>query len=231
MGESRAYWGIVTISAQFGAGGSVIGPRVAQALGVPFLDRVLPATVAERLHEPLDAVLPYDWEGTSWSLSRWQQWGLAWVAMAPLDWASPLNEVWWQTPWQFRDQMTALLRAQAAAGGAVILGRAAAVVLADVPNALHVRLFGPAPARVRQASQWLGLTEAEAQQKLPIVDRAREAYVRVLYHADPDDWRWYHLALDTTRIGVEAAVQTIVRLARERAPGPAPAGASDPSPP
>src|SRR5436190_81574 len=36
---------IVTISGSFGAGGSVIGPAVAERLGMPFLDRVIPIQV------------------------------------------------------------------------------------------------------------------------------------------------------------------------------------------
>jgi hypothetical protein len=37
---------VVTLSASFGAGGSVIGPRVAEELGLPFLDRAIPVAVA-----------------------------------------------------------------------------------------------------------------------------------------------------------------------------------------
>ena len=40
---------VVTISAAYGAGGSAIGPMVAEELGVPFLDRAIPVAVAERL--------------------------------------------------------------------------------------------------------------------------------------------------------------------------------------
>ena len=38
--------GVVTISATFGAKGSVIGPAVAERLGTPFVDRAIPYTVA-----------------------------------------------------------------------------------------------------------------------------------------------------------------------------------------
>ena len=33
---------VVTVSALYGAGGSVVGPRVAEELDVPFLDRQIP---------------------------------------------------------------------------------------------------------------------------------------------------------------------------------------------
>ena len=39
---------VITLAALFGAGGSVVGPRVAERLGVPFLDRQIPDAVAKR---------------------------------------------------------------------------------------------------------------------------------------------------------------------------------------
>src|SRR5260370_35614003 len=34
---------VVTVSAAYGAGGSIIAPRLAERLGVPFADRLIPA--------------------------------------------------------------------------------------------------------------------------------------------------------------------------------------------
>lgn len=36
---------IVTVAAEHGAGGDLVAPRVAKALGVPLLDRALPASL------------------------------------------------------------------------------------------------------------------------------------------------------------------------------------------
>ena len=43
---------VVTISAPYGAGGSQVGPLVADRLGVTFLDRAIPAAVSEKLALP-----------------------------------------------------------------------------------------------------------------------------------------------------------------------------------
>src|SRR5919198_1107080 len=51
----------------------------------------------------------------------------------------------------------ALLREHAASGGAVILGRAAAIVLRDEPGALHVRLGGPKESRIEQGMRIQGI--------------------------------------------------------------------------
>ena len=40
---------VVTLAALYGAGGTVVGPRVAERLGVPFLDRGILTAVAKRL--------------------------------------------------------------------------------------------------------------------------------------------------------------------------------------
>ena len=47
---------VVTIVARYGAGGRVVGSRVAARLGVLFLDRVIDTSVAERAHVPSEAV-------------------------------------------------------------------------------------------------------------------------------------------------------------------------------
>jgi hypothetical protein len=51
---------VVTLASLFGAGGSVVGPRVAERLGVPFLDRAIPEAVAKQAGLPQDAVEDVD---------------------------------------------------------------------------------------------------------------------------------------------------------------------------
>ena len=51
---------IVTVSAAYGAGGALVGPKLAERLGVPFLDRALPTEIAERLAIPLDEAVARD---------------------------------------------------------------------------------------------------------------------------------------------------------------------------
>src|SRR3954470_24174490 len=46
---------LVTLSATYGAGGSVIGPQLATELGVPFIDRAITVAVAERLGLSVEA--------------------------------------------------------------------------------------------------------------------------------------------------------------------------------
>ena len=52
--------------------------------------------------------------------------------------------------------------------------------------------------------------------RLDETDRAREAYVRHFYHADPRDPDLYHLPIDATAIPLEAVVDLIERAALSR---------------
>ena len=51
---------VVTISASYGAGGAYVGPRLAERLGVPFVDRAIPNEVAQRLAVPLTEAIHHD---------------------------------------------------------------------------------------------------------------------------------------------------------------------------
>ncbi|HEY4830866.1 MAG TPA: cytidylate kinase family protein, partial [Solirubrobacteraceae bacterium] len=51
---------VVTISASYGAGGSWVGPQVAERLACQFIDRAIPVQVAERLDVPIEHAEVHD---------------------------------------------------------------------------------------------------------------------------------------------------------------------------
>jgi cytidylate kinase len=203
--------GVVTVSASYGAGGSEIGPAVAAALGLPFVDRAVPAGVARKLDVPLDLAEQRD-ETTARGLWR----VISSMALVPeMAGAGPLAYHTFADEHAFREKTEEVLREIAEIGG-VMLGRAAALVLAGRDDALHVRLDGPVETRVAQAVARSGRPEAEVRRALRSNDAARAAYVRNFYRADPADARHYHLVLDTTAIPWSAAADLIVAAARAR---------------
>lgn len=199
---------LVTISAAYGAGGSVVGPALAQRLGVPFVDRAIPVAVAERLDiHPEEAAAHEDVAPATFS--RW----LAQFAPAVQLFAGAV--VAGATPAtddeQFRAATEEVLRQHASdQTGAVILGRAAAIVLRDVPGALHVRLDGPQDARLRQAMRVRNVDAETAAEEMRATDTAREAYVRHWYRVDPREPGLYHLVLDATALELSGCVELIV---------------------
>ena len=216
----------VTISAGYGAGGSVVAARVAQLLDVPLLDRAISSAVAAQLRvsvaEARDGAvhrsLPDRFLGVLAPLAV--------GVLAPSSSAAPreLMASGDDAAW-FREQAEAVMRA-ALSSGAVILGRAGAAAFRGEPGVLRVRLFGPAEARAAQAARIENVDEPTARRRLPEVDRARAQYVRRLYRADIDDPELFHLQIDSTVVPLEACAEVIVTayrdsFDRERAPGPA----------
>ena len=207
---------VVTISAAFGAGGSVVGPAVATRLGLPFLDRAIPLAVARSLSVPVGEALDRDERRPS-LLDRIVS-SLA-AAAAPLGIAPTAAAGAGATDDAFRATTEEVLR-ELALGGGVVLGRAGAVVLAQHPAALHVRLDGRREQRIERVMAHEHMAKDEAAALLAETDRAWESYVRYFYKADPRDSRLYHLMIDSTTIELETCTELIVAAATaSAAPG------------
>lgn len=201
---------IVTIAARYGAGGTYVGPRVAERLGVAFLDRVIDRSVAERTGLPEDVVAGYEDRprgGVSRILSNLSK-------VAPLD--GPPVQVWDTDEHRVQAELQEFLGEAAGAGG-VILGRGANFVLRDtLPGVLCVLLSGPRDARVTQAMRLLDLDRRTAERNLDANDKARLDYVRRNYGAQREDHNDYHLVLDTTVVDLDAVVDAVVALSASR---------------
>lgn len=212
---------IVTLSATFGTGGSVIGPAVAGRLGVPFVDRAIPGTVAAEIGCSLEEALAHD-DRAAHGIGRILAGAarLPNVTMGGID--IYLAERAIVPDEEFVARTEQVIREVAGqGGGAVILGRAAAIVLADRPEAVHVRLDAPRNRRLAGLRRDFALTEREAQRMLDDNDRARTAYVKHFYRTDPADPGHYHVVLDSTRLPARTCVDLItVAAAAGGAPGP-----------
>lgn len=199
---------VVTISATYGAGGSIIAPSLAETLGLPLLNRLVSPELAhsapplERLTEGEEQATPHH------------------RFFAYLAHAAPFGPTVSAPVTTADDDQR--LRARAESGiaqlrrstGGVILGRAAAVVLCNRPRAFHVRLDGPRDRRLAAATNIEGVTVEQASIALNETDRARVAYVKRLYRTDPADPRLYHLIVDPTVLPFEVVVDLIASAAR-----------------
>ena len=197
----------MTVSASYGAGGSVVAPRLAETLGVQFLDRLISADMAasassqEGLTEGEQATTP---------AGRF----LSYFARAASVGAVLPPDATIDDDDQIRDRTEEGLRQVAGGESAVILGRAAAVVLAARPHCLHVRLDGPVDRRIEWARRHDQLDQEAAERRQSETDKARTLFVKRLYRVDPADPKLYHVVLDPTVIGLDATVEILATAAR-----------------
>ena len=203
---------LVALSATYGAGGNVVGPEVAERLGVPFVDRAIPVRVAEALEISVGDVEAHEEEPAESFLDRFLRGFIGTDVGVP----APVPPETF-TSEDFRRATEDVLLRQARTGEGVILGRAAVVVLREEPDVLRVRLDGPAEARLRQAMRIGGVDEDTARETLRRLDRTHTDYARQFYGVDIRDCSLYHLVLDSTAIRLEACTELIVDAAKSLA--------------
>src|ERR1700750_2819066 len=199
---------LITVSASYGAGGSVVAPALAGRLGLPFLRRV---TTSEG---PLAQPGPCDEQLTEEEVKATPVHRL----LAHFTQAMPAGPTQSPPSTHHQDEHlrghgeAAIHHLLAGGGGGVILGRAAAVVLGK-DRGFHVRLDGPADRRVAQGAAVEGISEEQARDRLRAADKARTAYVRRLYRCDPADAALYHLVIDSTAIPLDTGTELILTAA------------------
>jgi cytidylate kinase len=196
---------LVTVSASYGAGGSVVAPALAQRLGVPFMHRVTTSTGGLAGGEPCTERLAREEQDLAPTHRLFASFAHA-VPTGPTQSPPSVRH----QDQSVRSQCEEAFRGLADTGVGVILGRGAAVALGK-ERGFHVRLDGPPGLRVVQGAAIEAVSEDQARRHLDAADRARNAYVRHLYRVDPADARHYHLVIDSTAIPLDAVVDVILR--------------------
>ena len=199
----------VTISAGYGAGGSIIAPQVARLLGLPLLDRAISSHVASQLQvsvqEAEGGVIRRSLPDRFLAVLAPLAGGAlgAGTDCAPPDAVPPPDDADF-----FREQAELIMRT-ALETGAVILGRGGGAAFRHERGVLRVRLFGLPQARIAQAARIEDVDAGTARKRLPEVDRARAQYVRRLYFTDIDDPALYNLQVDSTTLPLDACASLI----------------------
>lgn len=200
---------VVALSASYGAGGSRIGPALAETLGVPFVDRAIPFAVSARMAVDVSAAEEHDERLGGSRLERVLRGFIGQDTGAPVPIAPDLT-----VDEDFCRATEEVLLAQADTGEGVILGRASTIVLRDRPGVLRARLDGPKDRRAAQAADLARIELAEAAETLGRIDRAHALYTRRFYDADVRDPSLYHVVLDSTSIAPDACVELLALAAK-----------------
>lgn len=203
---------LITVSRQYGAGGSEVAGRVADALGWRLVDNELLERVAARTGISAEEMAGLE-ERTPSFIER-----LARVlATSTPELFPPATGTVPELSEATLVRITeAVVEEAARAGRAVLVGRAAPAVLARERDALHVKLVASKGFRIRVTAERLGLDLKEAERVTLQTDAQRERYHREHYARDWADPVGYHIVLNTERLGYDGAAELIVGEARRR---------------
>jgi cytidylate kinase len=94
-------------------------------------------------------------------------------------------------------------------GRAVIVGRGANFILSP-KNRFSVRIIAPLDIRIRNVSFRNGVPLAEAKKRIQNRERRRKIFIRETFHEDIADIMHYDLILNTARMDLETAVESII---------------------
>lgn len=192
---------VVTISRQFGAGGRTLAERLCERFGFHLVDEYAIDEMALKAKVSGDWLTAVEKEASSSILGL-----IASIVSKGLIYKTPtvLGEGFERQKYIafLKNVMTPL----ADAGGYVLLGRGAQLVLKNHPKVTHLLLVGEYEDRVRFMITRYGLSHDEAEKIIKDKWKQRAAVGSVIFEENIDNHTLYHLVLNTSRIPFEWAV-------------------------
>ena len=186
---------IITIGREYGSGGREIGEKLAVAFGIPFYDKELLAEAARESGISEEAFIEND---EKHSRSFLYSLAIGGYGSGNL----PFNHK------LFLAQFDAI-RALAAQGPCVIIGRCADYALEDNPNCFSVFVHADMKTRIERAVNSYGVPLAKAEKTITKTDKVRSSYYNFYSDRKWGDANNYHLTIDTSFFGVDKAVEVI----------------------
>lgn len=95
-------------------------------------------------------------------------------------------------------------------GNMVIIGRGSQIVLANMPNVLHVRVVAPLEKRIRNWQAREGLAYKDTSKKVKERDSAHIAFVKNFFDTDIRDPELYDLLVNTNKLSPQDAADLII---------------------
>lgn len=203
---------IITISRQYGSGGSVIAARVAETLGWPLLDNAFVEAVAQAAGADPSEIAAREERVPS----------LVERVLGALALGSPesLPTLLETSPLLSEERLVAVtkrvIEEAAASGPVVLVGRGAQSVLARRDDVLHVLCYAPPEALVRRAMERLATDAERARAVVEETNRQRHHFVRKYFAREWLAVTNYHLCVDTDALGLDGAAELVEAAARRK---------------
>lgn len=203
---------IVTVSRQYGSGGSEVAERVARSLGWKLYDNAVVEEVASRLRMTPAEVSAREERVPSLVERMTSAMALGVPEMMPV-----VGDIATQPSEERMVFMTRRVIEDAVrAGPAVLVGRGAQCMLAARTDALHVFCYAPFEELVRRAVEELGVPFPDARKQVADMNHQRAQYVKTYFKRDWMDLANYDLCVNTARLGLDVAAELVTRVATER---------------
>jgi cytidylate kinase len=194
---------VITISREYGSGGSSVAEILGRRLGWRLIDDPLIADIARSIQASPEAVRSHEETVDPWFLrmvkALWRggyEGGVTRTEAEPLD-SDGIARLW-----------NGVIREAAGIGRCVVVGRGGQCLLQGRQDAFHVKIYAPMSLRVKNLER-----RERPGTDLPAAardcDRHRAEYIRHYFDQDWMNPHLYHLMLCAS-MGLERAAQSIL---------------------
>ena len=207
---------VITIGRQFGSGGHEVGLRLAKKMGIPFYDKELISLTAknsrfaESYLEKMDEQKPSFLNiGSAGIMSGAGGTSSAQNAMSQFYNLSPNDQIFLAT--------SKVMHSLAEKGPCVIVGRCADYILRDI-DPVNFFIYADMKDRVARKialDDHQHLNEQEMEKLIRQTDKTRSKYYEYYSHEVWGAAKNYHLCIDTSVVGVDGAVEIIMKFIEE----------------
>jgi hypothetical protein len=203
---------LITLSREYGAGGSELGLLLGQSLGWPVLDKDLAQRIAERLRCSHADVEKLGERGPR-LLERIASAFTVVPSDAPI--LPELSRA--PDPDALAEASRAVLLEAARTPPLIIIGHGGNCLLAGRPDLLRIRVTAPFDLRVRRVAQRTGRSDPEAAADVRHRDADRRYYLERYFQKDTNEPCLYDLQINTATISLANAGRMIVSLVHSEA--------------
>ncbi len=196
---------VITISHQVGSGGAVLGQKLSERLGIPFVDREILKRVSEQLHlaeaevEHRQERLTSFWGSFARTLELFDP-----AKSLSADRYIPSDKELFQLESEYISRI-------AEKSPAIFLGRCGGYILRNHPRHLSVLVHAGFAARVKRLRELYQISEGEAKKLIETNDRERSAYIHTFTRQDCLNPQLYDLCVNTTTIGLDRTVELVLK--------------------
>jgi cytidylate kinase len=199
---------IITISRQFGAGGTTLARLVANRLGYKLVYDEIVDTLAQKANISIEGVISFESEGID-------------VFDPEAGFFSPKRFIdhIFDSKRKYMDGQTyvqllkEIIPGIVSKGDMIVLGRGAQFILKDHPGAIHVLCVADLPDRIGFMQQRYNLSAADAEAAVLRQSKRRAKLMKLFHHEDYDQPFNYDMVLNMSKIDMDTAVALVIKLA------------------
>lgn len=198
---------IITIGRQYGSGGREIGNLVAERLGIKLYDKEMLAVAAKESGICEEIFETHDEKPTNsflYSLVM-DTYSMGYSGNAYTD--MPINHK------VFLAQFDAIKKI-ADEGPCILVGRCADYALENYDNMISIFIHADLDARVKRIAGKYDLSDSKAKDRIIKTDKKRASYYNYYTNKKWGDASSYELCLDSSKLGIEATADAIVRYVK-----------------